>query len=392
MKWRRVLVAVAVLAVVAFVGAVIIRRTQRDGLEVDVGEQITLETAAPGASQPLAMAVLTDRGGRVDWSEKLDLLAFDRKGEGGFFDVWTMKPDGSQQSCLTCDTPGLPQRNVGQPAWHPSGEYIVLQAEKPEHPGRSRAATPGIGVENNVWLITSDGARAFPITDLPDGTGVLHPHFSHDGTMLIWAEMIEAPPKGQALGGRWALKLADFRIDASGPQLTNLRTLQPNGDVFYESHGFTPDDSAILYTSVPEPVEPIWGFDIYRMDLRSGSVVNLTNSPDQWDEHAHISPSGEKIAWMSSRDCGCDPGKLQDLRTDLWMMNADGSGKTRLTHFSESGFPERLSKHVVTGDSAWSGDGRRLVVFTIARRGLLEFLNLRAELVPIVVLDFGSPQ
>lgn len=331
-------------------------------------------------------------GGRMDWSEKLDLIVFDRKGEDGFYDIWTMKPDGSEQVCLTSDTPGLPPKHVGQPAWHPSGEYIVFQAEKAVHPGGSIKARPGLGVENDLWVMTRDGEKAWQLTDLPYGTGVLHPHFSHDGKKLLWAEMIRPPRRGEMLGGEWAMRLADFLVDEHGARLDNVRTLQPRGPVFYETHGFSKDDSSIIFSGNLEPGQPVWTLDIYTMDLATGEVKNLTSSPDEWDEHAHYSPSFEKIAWISSKGSNCDPGNLRDLTTDLWLINADGSGKTRLTHFSEPGRPEYAGRRVIAGDSAWGPDGKRLVVRLIVDRGPLQLLNLQEEIEPIVMVEFTEAQ
>jgi hypothetical protein len=52
---------------------------------------------------------LTDNGGRVSWSTSgSNLIAFDRQGSNGFYDIWTMNPDGSNQVCLTCGKAGIP--------------------------------------------------------------------------------------------------------------------------------------------------------------------------------------------------------------------------------------------------------------------------------------------
>ena len=51
-------------------------------------------------------------------------------GADGYFDIWTMRPDAAGQRCLTCQAGPLPQRHIGNPAWHPSGAFIVFQAQK----------------------------------------------------------------------------------------------------------------------------------------------------------------------------------------------------------------------------------------------------------------------
>jgi hypothetical protein len=42
------------------------------------------------------------QGGRIDWSAKLNLVAYDTISANGYYDVHTMNPDGSNDQCLTC--------------------------------------------------------------------------------------------------------------------------------------------------------------------------------------------------------------------------------------------------------------------------------------------------
>lgn len=42
------------------------------------------------------------------------------------------------------------------------------------------------------------------------------------------------------------------------------------------------------------------GQDQYILDVFSGQITNLTNSPNIWDEHGVFSPDGEKILFMTS--------------------------------------------------------------------------------------------
>lgn len=43
-------------------------------------------------------------------------------------------------------------------------------------------------------------------------------------------------------------------------------------------------------------------------------------------------------------------------------MNTDGSNRQRLTFFNERGYPEYIRGRTVVSDSAWSPDGKTLIV------------------------------
>lgn len=309
---------------------------------------LTRGSASGPAGQTAVAGVTTisDHGGRLDWSHNLDLLAFDRRGPDGYYDVYAIWPDGGGQSCITCDTPGLPRRHVGDPAWHPSGEYIVLQAEKPQHPGSSSGAMPGIGFDNDVWLVNREGTRAWQLTSITNRSAVLHPQFSADGKRLLWTEGV-------------SIAVADF-VTAPEPRIENKRLLRPGGWLLHEVHGFSPGAPSKIVLSGPLAGQQITYLDVYTYDLDNGVLKDLTPELNQWDGRAHYSPSGEKIAWASSLDCDCNPGALGRLQTDIWIMNPDGSNKQRLTHFSDPASQNHKGQRVVVSDLAWSADGKRL--------------------------------
>ncbi|HEU4760127.1 MAG TPA: hypothetical protein VFT91_09130 [Dehalococcoidia bacterium] len=315
---------------------------------------------------------ITTAGGRLDWSRSLNLIAFDRLGPDGFYDVYTMRPDGSDQVCVTCSNPTLPGKHMGNPTWHPSGKYIAFQAEKPTHSGTSTTAKPGLGLYNDLWLITADGSAAWKLVDNDPNRVLLHPQFSHDGTKLAWAQNVTN------LGA--AIRVADFVVDGSGPHLENIRNYLPVGHFLYETHGFSSDDTKIIFSATADG-QPAWSLDIYTLDLVTGAVASLTASLDQWDEHAQFTPSDQKVVWMSSTDCGCDPSRPPLLKTDLWLMNADGSGKTRLTHFSDKTSPDYQGFKVVAGDMSWGPDSKSLAVRLMV--GPKE---------TIVIVEFSQPQ
>jgi Tol biopolymer transport system component len=309
---------------------------------------------------------ITKEGGRLDWSPTGDLLVYDKRGEDGYFDIYTMRLDGTQIRCLTCNHADLPNKSIGNPAWHPSGDYIVFQAQS-SFKGFGKItdyfANPGAGVNNDVWVMDRNGLRAWKLTDTkPRQGGVLHPQFSRDGRQLLWAERLSS---GGGAWGTWSLRVAKFDGDGGTPRIADVRTLQPGEQhKMYESHGFSPDGRQILFSGNLQMGQKEENADIYLYDLASGALKNLTETMDEWDEHAHFSPDGKTILWMTNK------GQTKYIRTgqphtDYWLMNADGSNKRRLTYFNEKGHPEYIAGGVTSADSAWGPDGRRVAAYLI---------------------------
>jgi Tol biopolymer transport system component len=310
------------------------------------------------APEVRGVTLLTHDGGRVDWS-KQNKIAFDRRSPSGYYDVWVMDADGGGQRCLTCAAPGAPTKNKGNPAWHPSGRYIVFQGQKETMPAAlDHVAEPGRGVGNNLWLMTADGAHYWEIVNADRGhapSGILHPHFSADGGKLVWTQLIGAD--GQL--GDWELHVADFAIHDGAPVLSHERTFRPGTErKFYESHGFFPDGRSLLYTAQT----PVGLDDEFALDLATGVARDLTHASTSWNEHAQIDPAGRRIVWATSRDI---PGPLRWL--NLWMMDADGGHQHRLVDFHRENTPI-FAAGIGPGDSSWSPDGRRLAVYVIGDR------------------------
>jgi arylformamidase len=324
-------------------------------------------------STQISYEFIKKEGYRVSWSTATDHIVFDMKQDDGYFDIYTMMPDGSQETCLT-DNSLYSSGHKGCAAWHPSGDYIVFTSQKEQYFGKhipflkqglDKLAIPGEGLNCDLYLMTADGKHCWQLSDLPTKmhfldkqpyTGVLHPHFSHDGTKLLWSERIDS---ADTKWGEWILNIADFTIQNKTPVLENITVYKPgNAPCFYESHGFSTDDSKIIFSGNLKQGQDENHLDIYTFDLTTHELVCLTTRENEWDEHAHYAPDGQKILWMTSSGYGMNTEKnwRDYLRTEYWLMNPDGTGKTQLTFYNENNPGQRI----VCSDADWSPDGKKI--------------------------------
>lgn len=306
------------------------------------------------------ISTLKERGGRVDWSRSHGLIAYDHAQKAkGYFDIHVMSLDRTLDYCVTC-TPqaraaGLVKHN-GNPAWHPSGEYLVFQGETAESKVSAKWSHPGRGVNNVLWLADRKGSEFHRLTGYSekDARGVLHPHFSADGSLLSWSEMYEAAALRQSgkTFGYWRLKTARFVAN----HLVDVRSYRPMQEGFYENHGFSPDGSSLIFSSnaARSGYTNRLNNDIFTLDLGSGAVTRLTDT--RYNEHASFFPNGRKVLWMSNRD-------IASRGTDLWIMNPDGSGKQRITFFNQDGCAESAGRRAVPADHSINAAGDKVVLY-----------------------------
>jgi acetyl esterase/lipase len=217
------------------------------------------------------------------------------------------------------------------------------------------------------------------MTDYEENWGVIRPAFSHDGTKLYWNEefSMEKYPdgkghywgwadaiyrKGEELGA-WRVKYADISFGRDGPTISNIRTINPpEGFTLLEGAGFSSDDKRLVYSyvdlSLTRGGRGVFG-DIYTTDLRGNSIKKLTSTPRQHDENPTYSPDGSRIAWC--HPAGTGQSGLPGAGEEIYIMNVDGSGKTRLTYFSDPKSSHHDPNARQISELSWSPDGMHLV-------------------------------
>jgi len=326
---------------------------------------------------PTNVTAFRSSGLDVSWDQSgSNRIAYSAKGADTYYDIHFANPDGTNDFCLTCNSPLLPNKHIACPYWHPSGKWLLMVVEQATHPGSSTDALPGFGAYCDIWVINDMGTKTYKIVSIPSDMdhGVIAPRFSHDGKQIVWTDRKLQPnilnPPQQA--GYWTIKIADFKFGLidSIPVVSNVRIIEPVQNAFYECYGFSPDDSKLIFCSnINKP--SFFDEHIYTIDTLGTNLIKLTTS--DYNEHAFYKPDGSKIVWMSN---------TQSTKggTDWWRMNSDGSNKERLTYFNEPNNIQYAGHAVWAGLGSFAPDGTRFIggrqVSLITQEGEIMMVNI----------------
>jgi Tol biopolymer transport system component len=180
-----------------------------------------------------------------------------------------------------------------------------------------------------VFVMNADGSAVRQLTD--DRYGADSPAWSPDGSELVYVGFGNGAPARRNL----------FVLDLDTGTSTRVTNLQ--------SEPFQPSwssDGQLAYTLLGEP-------RIRLIDPASGRGSTLLTARDQaWD--AQWSPDGTQVAYIA---------ETPDPRVnEIWIMNADGSGKRAL-----------LESHNLGISPVWSADGSKIVYVDDENGGVRTF-------------------
>ncbi len=337
------------------------------------GESLPLGVLTPTASLPKGQCAYrkwhvdtliesTDVGTTdgLSYSPDGKELAFPMK-VSGTYQVHIAKADGTSPSCITCAS--VPTSWNDGVRWRPDAPDTLLFISNRDHLGFSFSGAGG-GAGQELYAMRADGSEQTRLTVSDTWATNYHANFSPDGKRIVW---------GTTEDRAWDVMVADFVDDGSGMRLSNAKRIV-HETTWWETHGFTADEGSIITTNTHAGLLET---DIYAVNLTTGLRTRLTADP-AWDEHAHLSPGGRELAWISGR---WSPSAMLRLHppyatlspvwdflwiapgiyfsfldqpagysTELTMMDADGTHVQRLTHDG-----------VVIADNEWSPDGQHIV-------------------------------
>ena len=221
--------------------------------------------------------------------------------------IWVMNADGSNLIALTT----LTTADSSSPAWSPDGTKIAYVSS------RALDGTDNPNQDTNIWIMDSDGFNQGALT-----------HYTFSGATH---GIIDAPVWSPVqVGGQYRIAFGSRAnlngTDSAGAFVSNIWRINPDGI------GLTP-----LTT-----------------------LTNVNCFSPQW------SPDATKIAFGSPRALdGTDAinnngnsGTNPNGTSNIWVMNADGTGQTALTQLMATGAGSL--------GPVWSPDGSR-ILFTSSR-------------------------
>jgi len=172
-----------------------------------------------------------------------------------------------------------------------------------------------------------------------------------------------------------AFYMADVAYADGVPALANKREVLDGRDLPFkcglETQNFRPPhENELIFSAYGYE-----GTEVMGLNLETGSVVNYSNAPGQYDEPEGIFPDGRHTL------VECDKHNRKGTQhIDIYKLALDGSGAAeRITHFSDCpGF--KASNPVVSDDGRYiafqfaqagdpAGVGRGLLVLDLAGRG-----------------------
>ncbi len=274
-------------------------------------------------STPPAMAnatpsPLTAADGRIVFTSHRD----------GNPEIYVMNADGSGATRLT-DHPALD----GWPAWSPDGQRIAFVSTRDGN--------------RELYIMDADGSHLTRLTDnryrdeepawSPDGQRIVFwsDHELYGGTESRFAQIYALNPDGRdpvrlssrpgdhahptwSPDGRriaFALGHTLFVMNADGSHVKVLLPHRSTQRMRDEAPAWSPDGRRIAFTSDRDGNE-----ELYLINADGSGLTRLTDHPAA-DREPAWSPDGKRIAFTSSRDGNWD----------IYVIDVDGSGLSRLT-------------------------------------------------------------
>jgi Tol biopolymer transport system component len=261
-----------------------------------------------------------------------DKIAFTRitgSDQSPIADIYIMSADGTDQSRLT-DSPAYD----AQPAFSPGGDKIAFTSNRDVSDFEIYAMdSEGTNLTRLTKNRTEDHRPVF--SSAPRSTTVAEPRASEGSNPIRLTDnlcyypttqdrtVVLSPDGSKVTFHGCGDSTGIFVANSDGTGVTDHTGSQ---DVEEGQYGltFSPSSDRIVFQR--ETAASVVDDDLYAVDLDGTNLRNLTDDPSETTHHwPTFSPDGDKIAFLRTS------GPNEALRSDIYVMNADGTDPTNLT-------------------------------------------------------------
>ncbi len=248
-----------------------------------------------------------------DWSADGSRIAFERQYSDKPFEVWTVRPDGSEPAPVDPGCPaGIPPTEIceeNSPAWSPDGRSIAFGWAY----GKVRPVLGEDTIEvGAIGVMDADGGNVRQVTQLvrPTHSEDGEPVWSPNGKQIAFVRLnVTAKPRDRK---------AIFVVNADGSGLKRLTPWSLNGK---DHPDWSPDGREILFRSEPEGID--FRGDLYTVHRDGTGLRQLTHFGEEvMVLSTSFSPDGRSIVFSKSGKGGLP---------DIFTMRRDGTQIKPLT-------------------------------------------------------------
>lgn len=221
-------------------------------------------------------------------------------GTYGWEEICSMNPDGSDQRFLTnFSRDGALNIGTGEPALSPDGKLVYFTSNKDNN-----------GQE--LFVMNADGSNPVKlIANARYNDAIRDPFIFQNGEKIVYCLETDSFANRHGL-------IMTANKDGSGAR--SLINYPADGNCYHPC--VSPDNSTIVYANLSGGRIELWAMNTDGSNKRA-----LTSAGPVVKWHAQFSPDGRKIVFDAAVGVG----------TDIFMINADGSGMTQLTDYSRAG-------------------------------------------------------